>query len=187
VSNQTGQIAKVQTNATGYYQVCNLIPGNYTVCEELQSSWINVTPACVDIYLNGTNATTNVINFTNIPLVQTGSISGYKINQSCGCAISGWTIRLYNATTGGLVSITKTDATGKYSFTGLNFGSYWVNESLQEAWSAVTPAQVKVNISVKNPYAVNVNFTNFRSFTCNSTDVVTVNGVEKHVMCVWDP
>ena len=94
---------------------------------------------------------------------------------------------MHNATTGDLVTITKTDATGKYSFTGLNFGSYWVNESVQDAWSPVTPAQMQVNISVRHPDAMNINFTNFRSFTCDPNEVVIVNGVEKHVVCIWDP
>jgi protocatechuate 3,4-dioxygenase beta subunit len=185
VNNQTGQVAKVMTNATGYYKICNLKPGSYTVCEELKSGWINLTPSCVVINLNCLNATN--INFNNIPIVPNGSISGYKINQSCNCTIPSWTIRLYNATTGYLVSMTKTDATGKYSFTGLPFGSYWVNESPQEAWAAVTPPHVQVNITMQNPYAVNINFTNFRSFTCNSSDVIIINGVEKHVICIWDP
>jgi uncharacterized surface anchored protein len=174
------------TNATGWYRVCDLTPGNYNVCEELKAGWVNVSPVCIDIDLSCTNATEN-INFTNIPLVQTGSISGYKINQSCSCGLTGWTIRLHNATTGDLVTITKTDATGKYSFTGLNFGSYWVNESVQDAWSPVTPAQMQVNISVRHPDAMNINFTNFRSFTCDPNEVVIVNGVEKHVVCIWDP
>jgi uncharacterized surface anchored protein len=185
VSSQGGQVTKVQTNATGFYTVCGLSPGNYTVCEEVKAGWINVTPSCVAVKLNCSPATN--INFTNILILPNGSISGYKINQSCNCTISGWTIRLYDATTGYLKKVTKTDATGRYIFTELPFGSYWVNESPQEAWAAVTPPQIKVNISVQNPHAVNINFTNFRSFTCNSSDVIIVNGVEKHVICIWDP
>jgi uncharacterized surface anchored protein len=184
VSNQSGQVAKVTTNATGYYRVCGLVPGNYIVCEELLPGWMNATPSCVYVTLNCSNTS---VTFANFPIVENGSISGYKINQSCGCIIPGWTIRLYNATTGGLVSITKTDATGKYSFSGLPFGSYWVNESPQEAWAAVSPPHVQVNLSMQNPYAVNINFTNFRSFTCNSSDVIIVDGVEKHLICIYDP
>jgi uncharacterized surface anchored protein len=184
VSNQSGQVAKVQTNATGNYRVCNLTPGRYTVCEEILPGWIDISPVCVSVNLTCTNAT---VNFTNIIAPLNGSICGYKINQSCNCTISGWTIRLYNATTGDLVSMTKTDASGKYCFTGLPFGSYWVNESPQEAWAAISPPHVNVNISVRNANAANINFTNFRSFTCNSSDVIIVNGVEKHVICIWDP
>ena len=47
VTNRTDRMTAV-TNDTGYWQVCGLAAGTYTICEEPQDGWIQVapTPAC---------------------------------------------------------------------------------------------------------------------------------------------
>ncbi len=74
VSNQTGQVALVTTDVSGYYQICNLMPGNYTVCEELQPGWTNLTALCQNATI--TNANMTNVNFTNTKLM---CISGFKL------------------------------------------------------------------------------------------------------------
>ncbi|MRR34966.1 DUF11 domain-containing protein, partial [bacterium] len=54
VSNATsGQLAgEALTDDTGFWQVCNLTPGDYRVCEVLQPGWIQSSPkGCYDVPL----------------------------------------------------------------------------------------------------------------------------------------
>ena len=55
----------VLTNDTGFYNFPYLSTGNYTVFEELQPEWANVTPLSAKITINGQSV---MKNFTNKPL-----------------------------------------------------------------------------------------------------------------------
>ncbi len=47
IINETSvEVGNATTNATGYYKICNLSPGNYTVCEDSKTGWMNVSPKC---------------------------------------------------------------------------------------------------------------------------------------------
>ncbi|MDD1713063.1 MAG: hypothetical protein LUQ69_07865, partial [Methanoregulaceae archaeon] len=78
VTDESGESVTVPTDEDGFYQVCDLLPGDYTVCEELQRGWMNVTPLCVDVELTDTNI--HGINFTN-ELVN-GSVIGW-VSSHC--------------------------------------------------------------------------------------------------------
>jgi|GEM_PF-418889 len=45
------EIANTTTNSTGYYQFCNLVPGDYEVCEEIRDGWTSVDATCVAVTL----------------------------------------------------------------------------------------------------------------------------------------
>ena len=142
VSNQTAQVAKVQTNATGYYQVCNLTPANYTVCEELQPGWTNLSQLCQPANITGANLTNQ--NFTNQKQL---CISGTKFDDCTGEGLPNWTITLTNGT---YTVATTTNATGQYQFCGLMPGNYSVTETVKDGWVPVTPTQRSVTLGCDN-------------------------------------
>ena len=119
------------TDATGYWQVCGLAPGNYTVCEELQKGWRIIEPelGCQNVSLGTANITG--LNFTNSEC--NGSISDFvwldtnqngiqDVNES---GIAGVRVNLYlHESPETLYGWTYTNGTGIYSFDKLCEGNY---------------------------------------------------------------
>ena len=68
-------IGTATTNATGYWQVCGLVPGNYWANETLKDGWQNANPN-QSVTLGCDNKTD--VNFHNTPQL---CISGYKYND----------------------------------------------------------------------------------------------------------
>ena len=66
IMNSTMQVNTV-TNASGFYKFSNLLNGTYTILEEKNPDWINVTPASQEITITGKDEQN--VNFTNKPLV----------------------------------------------------------------------------------------------------------------------
>ncbi|CAG0957191.1 Serine-aspartate repeat-containing protein D [Methanosarcinales archaeon] len=64
IKNDHGQISNF-TDENGYYEFANVARGTYTIFEELESEWTNVTPASKEITLDRDISE----NFTNKPLV----------------------------------------------------------------------------------------------------------------------
>jgi hypothetical protein len=107
---------------------------------------------------------TQPYNFTNDRL--NGSVSVYKFNET-GAGLPGWTIRLYNATTGNLVNSTVTGAGGYYMFENINdWGWYNITEVQQAGWQLTSPPggwHSDIYIS-EQPIAERYNFTNEQLF-----------------------
>ena len=133
VKNSTGAvIANDTTNDTGYWEICGLAPGDYVVCEELQTGWEAVDPAsgCIDITLGTANITGQ--NFTNSEC--NGSISDFVwldenedgIQDPGELGLAGVTVNLYQHEDGNvtLLKTTVTDGTGFYIFENLCAGTY---------------------------------------------------------------
>jgi PKD repeat protein len=177
--NETGAIVGSNTtNSMGYWEVCGLSRGTYNISEDLKIGWVAVDPATGYQLVNLLDSSLINVNFTNDP---NGSICGYKIDQGCSCGLKDWPVSLYNCTTGALVASTTTSTNGSYCFTGLNFGCYWVNETMLSGWTAISSPSVKVAISEQNPNVIDVNFTNaLNTFCCscppNPKFTYTVNG-----------
>jgi hypothetical protein len=132
VKNSTGAIvATTATDKGGYWQVCGLAPGNYTVCEVLQPGWRIIEPefGCQNVSLGAVNITD--LNFTNCEC--NGSISNYvwldanqngiqDVNES---GLGGVTVRLYrHESPGTLCGTTVTNGIGFYIFDKLCAGNY---------------------------------------------------------------
>lgn len=149
VNNSTDSWSK-ETDADGFWEICNLEDGTYTVCEELKPGWTQVDLACRTVTLAGFNMTD--INFTNQELY---CISGYKINSSNGAGLAGWNIILTNAS-GSLMIQTGTD--GRYEFCNLLPGSYTVCKELKDGWKNITPNCINVPLGCND--SNDNNFTN---------------------------
>ena len=146
-------INQTTTDSSGNYSFNTLLPGNYTVKEDISNTsytqlygWPGSTcllPSYnLDLYPGGVNSTAN--DFCNF---QNGSISGYKYNDINGNGqydpasepkLANWTIDLLNSS-GSIIDHTVTDATGNYSFNNVAPGTYQVCEVMQPGWVQTQP------------------------------------------------
>ncbi|HIH27619.1 MAG TPA: VWA domain-containing protein, partial [Methanoregulaceae archaeon] len=63
VTNATGHlVGTAVSGGNGQYTICGLKPGAYTVCEQLQPGFVNLTPLCVGITVTDTNKTVDFRN-----------------------------------------------------------------------------------------------------------------------------
>lgn len=150
VNNSTDSWSN-ETDADGFWEICNLEDGTYTVCEMLKPGWTQTAPdGCYSKTLAGANITD--INFTNQELY---CISGYKINGSSGAGLSGWNITLTNAS-GSVMKQTGSD--GRYEFCNLMPGSYSLCEKQKDGWKNTTPSCISVPLGCND--SNDNNFTN---------------------------
>ncbi len=153
------------TDVNGYWEVCDLVQGDYNVSETLQPGWVAVTP--VSGYQVVTLVDQNVgnVNFTNKLIPKYGNITGKKGDQKCPeCGLMGWQITLYNATTGAIYATDITGADGTYEFLNVPYGTYWLNETLILGWKQITP-NVLVTLDADHP-DFEYNFINAKDETC---------------------
>jgi len=62
--NGAGGVTTMLTDANGYYSICNLGPGQYTVCEHLPPGWAASCDTCYTFNMqSGTNVTYNFCNY----------------------------------------------------------------------------------------------------------------------------
>ena len=149
--HQGADAGTATTNATGYWQVCGLVPGNYWANETLKSGWQNANPSQL-ITLLCVNKTD--VNFRNTPEL---CISGYKYNACNGLPLQGWEIKVFNASTKALMGTATTNGTGYWQVCDLVPGNYWANETLKSGWQNANPNQIVVLLCVNK---TDVNFRN---------------------------
>jgi hypothetical protein len=134
------------TDSTGYYEITNIVQGEFKVREVLQAGWICSFPAnCYhqEIFEPGGEYPDN--NFGNY---MTATKSGHKWHDldADGAwdtgepGLDGWTIELYDDV-GNFLASTTTGAGGYYEFSGLDPGDYVVKEVCPSAdWFQSFPA-----------------------------------------------
>ncbi len=147
------------TNILGVYSFKNLLPGDYTVCEVMQSGWYATTGIlCQTTTINENGGDIDILNFAN---QQYGSATVHKFNDlnhdgvlDVGeTGLSGWTINLYSGDScqgqvvqnGSQVS----DSQGNVTFADLIPGTYSVQEYLDpdSDWMTTTPVCQSFTIS----------------------------------------
>ena len=152
--NQTldGGETSTTTNSNGAYSFSNLVPGEYTVCEVLQTDWVKTYPTiCHVVTINaGQDSGTN--NFLNF---QCATISGMKWEDLNGDGVKdaeepglpNWTINKSGPENGS----TTTDGDGKYSFKVCKGGSYTISETNPDSnvWYQTFPGGASPNHSVE--------------------------------------
>lgn len=146
--NTTGLVASTLTNETGWFIFQNLAWGDYILNETLQTGWIPVDPpsGSYPVTINYSSLVIENRNFSNQK--QRGMISGIKfedlnkngVQDVNDGNLSGWTINLYNQSSGILLNSTSTDGNGKFSFSGLDWGVYLLRETQKAGWNQTAPA-----------------------------------------------
>ncbi|UCE91290.1 MAG: hypothetical protein JSV90_07725 [Methanobacteriota archaeon] len=145
------------TDENGMYCFDGLLPGLYSVYEELREGWIPTTPASVVVDVSAIEPfEITCVNFGN---VKYGQITGYKwldewmngIWDGHEVALEGWTIELTGVLSDGSLFgpvYATTDSTGFYCFCDLLPGTYVVRELIPAGWTNITPDQYEVTLDM---------------------------------------
>ncbi len=146
---------ETQTAADGSYVFDDLLPGQYTVSEEIQDGWYAAT--ATSVYVDVSLLVPFEILGVNFGNAEYGSISGFKwldeymngYRDGNEPYLPGWTIVLTGIADNGAVIgplYAVTDANGEYMFDGLLPGVYTVTEVLKDGWYNVTPLSREVTL-----------------------------------------
>ncbi|MCX9010017.1 MAG: PQQ-binding-like beta-propeller repeat protein, partial [Candidatus Methanoperedens sp.] len=170
------------TDINGFYKFMNLTPSSYNVTEEMKPGFTATNVTYRTILVENMDITN--VNFTNQPVIPkvTGSISGFKINDTNGngkwdsgeIGIENWNIRLIGITSrGNDTSIIRkesfTDATGFYTFDNLPAGRYFVVEKLKKGFIPTGSPVKRIKLAQdENP--MNNNFTNRPAHSLDEID-----------------
>ncbi len=92
---------------------------------------------------------------SNVTVIPTFNISGFKTNNATGSGVQGWNVTLINST---MHKSMMTGADGSYKFTNLINGTYNVTEEMQMGWTNVSPMSQRVTVAGSD--VININFTN---------------------------
>ena len=138
-------VASEATDSNGDFSFGGLVPGTYTVEEEVMPGWTQTAPAppgtfSVTVTAGGVVSGLQFGNFQDI------TVSGDVFNDLNGNGtqdpgdpgLPDWTIDLYDSA-GDLIATTTTDVNGDYSFADLGPGTYTVAEVLPAGWVQTLP------------------------------------------------
>ncbi|HUS75740.1 MAG TPA: hypothetical protein VMY43_07000, partial [Methanothrix sp.] len=115
----------------GFWQVCDLVDGTYTVCEEDKPGWVKVSPVdCHTVNLAGEDQTD--IGFVNAKI---SCLSGHKRDDK-GIALADWVITVAG---NGQTWDATTDANGFWQVCNLRDGAYTVCEVQKPGWEQISP------------------------------------------------
>jgi serine-aspartate repeat-containing protein C/D/E len=163
------------TDEHGYYSFCDLLPGVYTVWEEIPEGWVAVTPSSWEVTI-GEGSHVQCAKFGNVKLQY---IDGWKfldwdmdgLFDGNEVGIAGWEITLtgwlndgdwpwspVGATPVGPITI-YTDVNGHWIFPNLLPGIYTVTEASVPGWQHTTVDQYHVLVSSCDP-VVDIKFGN---------------------------
>ncbi len=170
---QNGQmVGQTTTDLNGNYSFTDILPGSYSLLEQLQSGWTQIfSPNDVNLTAGQDVTGQDFGNFEN------GSISGYKFNDLDGDGykdagepkLSDWHIKLFydnddqDNLLNNLYDETTTDGNGNYQFTNLPPDSYVVCEVQQAGWVQTKPTSdgcYSVTIEMSGESNPNRNFGN---------------------------
>jgi len=171
-----GAMAMTTTGEDGTFVFNQLLPGEYTVAEQVPEGYYATRPISVDVIVEPGESVTVI--FANALY---GSISGTKYIDTNGNGFyddgepayeDGLTITLYGETLGGdIVSAeVTTDANGSYTFTLLEAGDYTVSEVLPENMTATSDVSVDVELAPGDEI-IDIDF--FNAITDVGGEVVT--------------
>lgn len=141
----------------------NLLPGNYSLTEQLNGDWTPISsPSDITLEAGENSENNDFTNFQNV------SISGQKFNDLDGDGIkdggepglSGWTINLDTNANGSVDVTTITDGSGNYSFTNLGPGTYRLREVGQDGWTQTSANPTDITV-VSGRDVTNTDFGNF--------------------------
>ncbi len=163
------------TGVSGQVTFSDVMPGDYTLSEQINDGWYQSNISCgqeAGIDNNndhpvslaaGEDLTCYIGNY------QKGSISGQKFNDLDGSGtkdlgepgLSGWTINLDTDANGSVDATAVTDGNGNYSFINLEPDTYRIREVGQIGWTQMSANPVDI-ILVSGQTVTDVDFGNFR-------------------------
>ena len=150
VRNATDRLITV-TNNTGYWEVCDLATGYYTICEEPQAGWRQIYPSdCYVVEADMQNI--RYLDFYNEPFNL--CLSGHIFDNSTGQGLAGGTINVNNSTDQWTAI---TNDTGCWQVCDLLPGQYTVCEQLKDGWTQVTPESCR-NVNLVNDSVSDLDF-----------------------------
>ena len=153
LSNASGLVGSATTNASGFFLFNNLVPGNYTLTEQLQAGYLNTSVMTINLTLTSgqiLNVTSTYGVFGNaLPATIFGKkyldVNRNGIYDNGDTPLAGWTINLTNST--GLVGSVVTNASGQFLFSNLIPGLYTINEVLQPGYVNTSPTTYTLSVS----------------------------------------
>ncbi|GEM_PF-2254732 len=140
--------ASQYTASDGSYSFEDLLPGDYSLIEELLLGWTQTaSPSGIVLGAGDVSEDNNFGNFQNI------TISGLKFNDLDGDGVKGpgedglegWEITLDLGADSTIDSSTYTDEFGAYAFTDLGPGTYRIREENQTGWVQTTSDPVDLD------------------------------------------
>ena len=156
--NEGYPIRSANTNSSGIFIYSSLPDGVYTIYEQNQTGWVNTTLSVMNVTIN--KASNNTLSFGNrlLALPTTYLISGYVFNDTNrnnafddgnATMTDAWTIFLYNGAFSpySFPSRITTTASGQYTFSGLNPGTYTVVEVLKANYTSLWARFVSVTLT----------------------------------------
>lgn len=138
LDEENNVVDAVSTDANGFYSFDALLPGIYSLIEDLLAGWTQTgAPSGVVLSAGEESEDNNFFNF------EQGVISGYKyhdLNRNGARdqnepTLPGWEINLTGAASDSVL----TNQAGYYEFTNLGPGTYHVSETNQAGWSQEEP------------------------------------------------
>ena len=162
VTNSSGLVDTVTTDADGWWQVCHLVNGTYTVCETNQTGWTPIDPAsdCQEVKIAGENESLYKVNFSN---ARHACMSGHKYDARTEDMLGGWTIFIDtngNSTLDSGERSTITDGNGYWEICGLSPGDYMVCEVLKPGWNAIHPVTGCQSVPLAGANVTDIDFSN---------------------------
>ena len=159
--NQTTTTAT--TTAGGYFEFNQLLPGDYTVSEELQNDWTALTSTSANIFLpSNTTSTNNFINYYNPP----GWLEIYKYEDEDGDiqttndqTLATSTIWSFIIDSGTATTTVATTDNGCVTKT-LDTGEYIVTEEILNDWFAISPTTGATTTEIITGATTTINFYN---------------------------
>jgi protocatechuate 3,4-dioxygenase beta subunit len=168
--NGATEAANTTTAADGSYSFTGVLPGSYTVEEDSQAGWTQSYPASgtYSVTLKSGDDERKDIDFgnwrkTGLFGVKFEDINGNGVKDSGEPGLSGWKIRLMDGTNE--VANINTTENGLYLFTGIEPGSYTVEEVAQADWIQTCPASPGIYSLDLDSGVVeqNIDFGNFKA------------------------
>ncbi len=149
VRNESGSFIETKTNETGYWEICDLVPGIYNVSEEVKDGWRPTDPPSG--YYDSIEVES--FNVTGIDFLNTGTfcVSGHKYWDKDGNGVkdpmdeplANWTIFIHEY--GDEIAdprkpvTTTTGGDGSWKICNLPPGSYTVCEEPKAGWTQTYP------------------------------------------------
>jgi len=176
-----GEVFYGYIGSDGYILITGLVPDFYNSYEYLDIGWISLD----DGYESGIAYSGDTLMFTFVNAqesVETGSICVFKYEDVNGNGVQDegepglvdWEITLMDAA-GAPIATAMTDGDGYACFPDLDYGTYYVDETLQEGWSRTENASA-VEVTVDSEDIEQVIFGNWKWASICGVKINDLNG-----------